>query len=51
MLAELPPIYGLYCSIPLFAYALLGSSRHMAIGPFALISLVVAETVSLTLNR
>ena len=46
-LAELPPVYGLYAAlVPLPIYALLGSSRHISIGPFALISILVAETVT-----
>jgi SulP family sulfate permease len=46
-LAELPPVYGLYASlVPLPLYALLGSSRHISVGPFALVSILVAETVS-----
>jgi SulP family sulfate permease len=47
MLAELPPIYGLYASIvPLPIYAAMATSRHMSIGPFALVSLLVADSVS-----
>lgn len=46
MLAGLPPIYGLYAStIPLIIYALLGSSRQLAVGPVALISLLVVSGV------
>ena len=32
--------------VPLPIYALLGSSRHISVGPFALVSILVAETVS-----
>lgn len=47
MLAELPPIYGLYSSLlPLPIYACMCTSRHMSIGPFALVSLLVADSVS-----
>ena len=47
MLAELPPIYGLYASLlPLPIYATMCTSRHMSIGPFALVSLLVADSVS-----
>ena len=47
MLAELPPIYGLYSSLlPLPIYAAMCTSRHMSIGPFALVSLLVADSVS-----
>lgn len=47
MLAELPAIYGLYSALlPLPVYAAMASSRHMSIGPFALVSLLVADSVS-----
>lgn len=47
MLAGLPPVIGLYAStLPLVAYALLGSSRHLAVGPVAMISLLVFATCS-----
>ena len=46
MLAGLPPIVGLYASVvPLFAYALLGTSRQLAVGPVAMVSLLVASGV------
>lgn len=46
LLAGLPPHVGLYASIaPLVFYALFGSSRVLAVGPVALISLLVANTV------
>ncbi len=42
LLAGLPPIYGLYaCLIPLLVYALSGSSRHLSVGPVAIVSLLV----------
>lgn len=42
VLAGLPPVYGLYASIvPLFLYAIFGTSRHLAIGPVAMVSLLV----------
>ncbi|VDD74838.1 unnamed protein product [Mesocestoides corti] len=42
MLATLPPVYGLYCSMcaPLF-YFLLGTSRHLSLGTMAVVSLLV----------
>jgi len=44
MLAGLDPAYGLYCGVaPLFVYGLLGESRFLAIGPFALVSLLTFE--------
>jgi SulP family sulfate permease len=46
MLAGLPPIYGLYASlVPLFLYAVLGTSKQMMIGPAAMIALLVAAGV------
>ncbi|MBK7477955.1 MAG: solute carrier family 26 protein [Haliscomenobacter sp.] len=47
LLAGLPPIYGLYASIvPLFLYAFFGTSRHLSVGPVALVSLLVVTGVS-----
>ena len=47
MLAGLPPIYGLYASlVPMILYALFGTSRHLVIGPAAMVSLLVAAGVS-----
>lgn len=47
MLANLPPIYGLYaCIVPVFVYGILGTSRHVHIGPFALISMMVSSALS-----
>lgn len=41
MLAGLPPVIGLYASIlPLIAYALFGTSRALAVGPVAVVSLM-----------
>ena len=46
MLAGLPAEVGLYASIlPLVAYALFGSSRKLAVGPVAVVSLMTATTV------
>ncbi len=47
MLAGLPPYVGLCASIlPLCAYALFGSSRTLAVGPVAVISLMTAVAAS-----
>ncbi|MCX7863606.1 MAG: sulfate permease [Novosphingobium sp.] len=44
LLAGLPPVVGLYASIlPLVAYALFGTSRTLAVGPVAVISLMTAS--------
>ena len=46
MLAGLPPEVGLYASIlPIVAYALLGSSMTMAVGPVAVVSLMTASAL------
>jgi len=46
LLAGLPPVVGLYASIlPLVAYALFGTSRALAVGPVAVVSLLTAAAV------
>ncbi|KAK9019445.1 hypothetical protein V6N11_053969 [Hibiscus sabdariffa] len=46
-LAGLDPIYGLYSGfVPIFIYAIFGSSRQLAIGPVALVSLLVSNVLS-----
>ncbi|MFW6050418.1 MAG: SulP family inorganic anion transporter [Myxococcota bacterium] len=46
MIAGLPPIYGLYASVvPLVVYALFGTSRQLAVGPVAMVSLLTATGV------
>ncbi|KAI4351112.1 hypothetical protein L6164_005497 [Bauhinia variegata] len=45
-LAGLQPIYGLYSGfVPIFVYALFGSSRQLAVGPVALVSLLVSNVL------
>ncbi|WP_339080566.1 sulfate permease [Pseudomonas sp. TMP9] len=47
MLAGLPPVTGLYASIlPLLAYAIFGSSRTLAVGPVAVVSLMTAAALA-----
>ncbi|WP_088032806.1 SulP family inorganic anion transporter [Evansella clarkii] len=47
MLAGLPPVIGLYAStVPLLIYALFGTSRQLAVGPVAMVSLLVLAGVS-----
>jgi SulP family sulfate permease len=46
ILAGMPPVYGLYAAIvPLFIYALFGTSRQLAVGPVAMVSLLVIAGV------
>ncbi len=46
MLAGLPPIHGLYAvTLPLMVYAILGTSRQLAVGPVAMVSLLTASGV------
>ena len=46
MIAGLPPIYGLYAStIPLILYAIFGTSRQLAVGPVAMVSLLTAAGI------
>lgn len=44
LLAGLPPVVGLYASIlPLVAYSIFGTSRTLAVGPVAVVSLMTAS--------
>lgn len=46
MLAGLDPIHGLYAvTIPLLLYAIFGTSRQLAVGPVAMISLLTAASI------
>ncbi|MEX1212533.1 MAG: solute carrier family 26 protein [Balneolaceae bacterium] len=46
VLAGMPPVYGLYASVvPLLIYAVLGTSRQLAVGPVAMVSLLVVAGV------
>lgn len=43
LIAGLPPVYGLYAGlVPLLIYAILGSTKQVAVGPVALDSMIVA---------
>ncbi|NHE58011.1 SulP family inorganic anion transporter [Cyclobacterium plantarum] len=47
MLAGLEPIHGLYAvTVPLILYAIFGSSRQLAVGPVAMVSLLTAAGIS-----
>lgn len=46
LLAGLPPVIGLYASVvPLVLYSIFGTSRQLAVGPVAMVSLLVATGV------
>lgn len=50
MLAGLDPIHGLYAvTVPLVLYAIFGTSRQLAVGPVAMVSLLTAAGIG-TLN-
>lgn len=52
MLAGLPPQTGLYASIiPLLLYAMFGSSRTLAVGPVALVSLLTANAIGVVAEQ
>ena len=45
-IAGLPSVYGLYGAfLPVIAYALIGSSRHLAVGPVAVTSLLISSSL------
>ncbi|TCJ16878.1 STAS domain-containing protein [Rubrobacter taiwanensis] len=47
LLAGLPPIAGLYAStVPMVVYAFFGSSRHLSVGPAAIVSLLTFTGLS-----
>jgi sulfate transporter 4 len=50
-LAGLPVEFGLYSSlVPIYAYAVFGSSRQLAVGPVALVSLLLATGLTTVLD-
>ena len=47
MLAGLPPIYGLYAGfVPLFIFPFISSSKHLSIGPVALVAILILAGLS-----
>ncbi|VDN96215.1 unnamed protein product [Rodentolepis nana] len=52
MLATVPPIYGLYCSMfASFFYFFLGTSRHLSLSTIAIISLLVGSCLDRTIPQ
>lgn len=50
-LADIPPIYGLYtCLFPPIIYLLMGTSRHMSVGAFSLVSILAGQAISDYMN-
>jgi SulP family sulfate permease len=46
-IAGLPAVYGLYASIiPILIYAIFGTSRQLAVGPVAMVSLLIATAIA-----
>ncbi|KAL5484185.1 hypothetical protein EMCRGX_G020638 [Ephydatia muelleri] len=46
LLAELDPVYGLYTSfVPVIVYSIFGTSKHLSIGTFAVVSLLVRNAI------
>lgn len=46
LLAGLPPVVGLYASIiPLIVYAIFGTSRQLAVGPVAMVALLISSGI------
>lgn len=47
IIAGLPPVFGLYAAlVPQIIYAIMGTSRQLAVGPVAIDSLLVASSLS-----
>lgn len=51
LLASLPAVYGLYTSfMPVIIYSFLGTSRHISVGTFAVVELMIGNSIDRTLT-
>lgn len=47
VIALLPPIHGLYTALyPLLVYVFMGTSKHVCVGPFSVISLLIGDAIN-----
>ncbi|GAB1297371.1 Chloride anion exchanger [Apodemus speciosus] len=47
LLVDIPPVYGLYAAFfPVLTYFFLGTSRHISVGPFPVLSMMVGVVVT-----
>ncbi|ODM98762.1 Prestin [Orchesella cincta] len=52
LLADLPPIVGIYMAFfPIFIYAVMGTSRHVSMGTFAVICLMTGKAINKVLQN
>lgn len=52
LLAEVPAIVGIYMAFfPVFIYAMMGCSRHVSMGTFAVICLMTGKVVNTIVNH
>jgi MFS superfamily sulfate permease-like transporter len=51
LLADLPAVYGLYASfVPAIIYSVLGSSKHISVGTFAVVQLMIGNIIEKTFS-
>jgi len=51
LLANLPAVYGLYASfMPVIVYSFLGTSKHISVGTFAVVQLMIGNSIERILN-
>jgi MFS superfamily sulfate permease-like transporter len=51
LLADLPAVYGLYASfVPAIIYSVLGTSKHISVGTFAVVQLMIGNIIEKTFS-